>query len=263
MPTTLSSNMTDTSTSSIDFHSIPLPVQITRTCRICFESIHPEVDSKTGRTVYRGEDFDSGHLIRPCKCDGSQRYVHELCLKMYRHSHPLEASYLKCPTCGAEYRFNSSLYTDIAAHPLTHACVTTVATCAAIFVAGFAANPLLSITIFYRQTLEYGIQTVNWYTSDHGWLDHFAQGSALVGIWGLLMIFHDLWTLLRTGVWDSVLLFLVPLGGASESRLVWVHLLPLVARAMYWLWCEIRTWARRHVEDGEGRVVDLDVEGSQ
>jgi hypothetical protein len=249
VPTTTSSNTDDTSTSSIVSRPSPSPSLPTRTCRICFESIHPEVDSKTGRTVYHGEDSESGRLIRPCKCDGSQRYVHELCLKMYRHSHPLEASYLRCPTCKAGYRFNSSLYTDIAAHPLTHACVTTVATGTAIFVAGYAANPLLSITIFYCQTLEYGIQTVNWYTSDHGWLDHLAQGSALVGILGLLMIFHDIFQVMRTGMWDSVLFFLVAFGPFVESGILWVKLLPLVARAMYRLWCGIGTWARRYVED--------------
>jgi hypothetical protein len=262
-PTTVSSSTTDISTSSPDSHSIPPPAQTTRTCRICFESIHPEVDSKTGQTIYRGENSEEGRLIRPCKCNGSQRYVHELCLKMYRHSHPLEESYLRCPTCRVGYKFSKSLCTDIAAHPLTHACITLVVTSAAIFVARYAANPLLSITIFYRQTLEYGIQMVNWYTSDHGWLDHFAQGSCLIGIWGMLMIFNDIFQVMRTGIWDSVLFFLVPLGASAESGILWVHLLPLVARAMYGLWCEIGTWARRYVEDGEERVIDLDSDGIQ
>jgi hypothetical protein len=182
---------------------------------------------------------------------------------MHRHSHPLEDSYVRCPTCRAGYKFSKSLSTDVAAHPLTHACVTTVATGAAIFVAGYAAIPLLSITIHYRTTLEYGIQTVNWYTSDHGWLDHFAQGSCLIGIWGMLMIFNDMFQVIRTGMWDSVLFFLVPFGASVEFGIMWVHLLPLVARAMYGLWCEIGTWDRRYVEDGEGRVMDLDTEGSE
>jgi hypothetical protein len=122
---------------------------------------------------------------------------------------------------------------------------------------------LLSITVFYRTTLEYGIQTVNWRTSDHGWLDYFAQRSCLVGILGLLMIFNDIFQVMRTGTWDSVLFFLVPFGASVESGILWVKLLPLVARAMYCLWCEIGTWARRYVEDGEGRAMDLGTEGSE
>jgi hypothetical protein len=68
---------------------------------------------------------------------------------------------------------------------------------------------------------------------------------------------------IRTGMWDSVLFFLIPFGASVESGILRVHLLPLVARATYGLWCEIGTWARRYVEDGEGRVMDLDTEGSE
>jgi hypothetical protein len=245
----------------------PLPCSVSqqeqtpRTCRICLESVHPEVNLKTGRTIYGGDSSEEGRLIRPCGCKGSQEYVHELCLKMYRHNRPLEASYIRCPTCIVGYRFNDSLYTGIAAHALVHACVTGLAVCAAIFIAGYTAIPLLSITIHYRLTLEYGIQRVTWYTSDRGWLDHLAQGTCLVGIWGLLFLPWDVLKMIRTGIVDSPILGYFGLVGFTGQAGLWPPVSTGVARVMYWVWCEIRIWVRRYIENGRARVIDLDDDG--
>lgn len=66
-----------------------------RTCRICLETVqptyHPPNENipnmfQSGPNVtYESEE---GRLIRPCKCKGSQRYVHEGCLQSWRHADP-------------------------------------------------------------------------------------------------------------------------------------------------------------------------------
>lgn len=256
-------NTSDALSTSSPTHPIALQQQTPRTCRICFESVFPEVYKKTGQIIYGGETSEEGRLIRPCGCKGSQRYVHELCLKLYRHSNPLEASYLRCPTCKVGYKFNDSLYTSIAAHALTHAFVVSVVTCAAIFIAGYAAIPLLSITIRYRQTLDYGIQVISWYTWTRGWLDHFAQGTCLVGIFGLFFIPWDMYQMLRTNTVDSPILVFFGLVGFTGQTGLWPPILTGVSRVMYLVWCVIRIWVRRYIEEGSVRVVDLDNDGNE
>jgi len=56
---------------------------------------------------YVNYESESGRLIRPCKCKGSSRYVHEQCLQQWRHSDRSYTSarhYWQCPTCGFRYR---------------------------------------------------------------------------------------------------------------------------------------------------------------
>ena len=85
-----------------------------RTCRICFETVlptfHPPSENIPG--FFQGspsvtyESEDGGRLIRPCKCKGSSKYVHEGCLQAWRHADPGygRRNYWQCPTCGFKYR---------------------------------------------------------------------------------------------------------------------------------------------------------------
>lgn len=85
-----------------------------RTCRICLEQVLPSfhLPNETlpgflaGRPYVKYES-ESGRLIRPCKCKGSSRYVHDQCLQQWRHSDRSYTSarhYWQCPTCGFRYR---------------------------------------------------------------------------------------------------------------------------------------------------------------
>ena len=84
-----------------------------RTCRICLETVlptfHPPSESLPG--VFQGKghvtyDSEDGRLIRPCKCKGSSRYVHDTCLQEWRHADPgySRRNFWQCPTCGFKYR---------------------------------------------------------------------------------------------------------------------------------------------------------------
>jgi hypothetical protein len=87
-----------------------------RTCRICLETVlptfNPTVDNlprvlnPTPSVSYISSDPAAGRLLRPCKCKGSSRYVHEGCLQAWRHADPRygRRNYWQCPTCGFKYR---------------------------------------------------------------------------------------------------------------------------------------------------------------
>jgi hypothetical protein len=82
-----------------------------RTCRICLETVLPTFQQQSEgifqsgpKVVYESED--GGRLIRPCKCKGTSKYVHEGCLQAWRHADPSygRRNYFQCPTCGYKYR---------------------------------------------------------------------------------------------------------------------------------------------------------------
>jgi hypothetical protein len=84
-----------------------------RQCRICLETVQPTFHTasenlpgifQSGPSVTY--DSEEGRLLRPCKCKGSSKYVHEGCLQSWRHSDPSygRRNYWQCPTCGFRYR---------------------------------------------------------------------------------------------------------------------------------------------------------------
>lgn len=87
-----------------------------RQCRICLDVVYPtfkgletpsehlpNVFQPAPSVVYESEE---GRLLRPCKCKGSSKYVHESCLQAWRHADPSygRRNYWQCPTCGFRYR---------------------------------------------------------------------------------------------------------------------------------------------------------------
>ena len=112
-----------------------------RQCRICLEEVLPTFETPAGGLAavlnptpnvrYISSDPESGRLIRPCKCRGSQQYVHEGCLQQWRHSDPgmRNRYYWECPTCKFQYRLErmrwaryiSSTFTQIIHYNRYHA----------------------------------------------------------------------------------------------------------------------------------------------
>lgn len=86
-----------------------------RTCRICLEVVQPNFNwpenAENLPNAYQSKptvtyDSEDGRLIRPCKCKGSSKYVHEGCLQRWRHADPGygRRNYWQCPTCGFQYQ---------------------------------------------------------------------------------------------------------------------------------------------------------------
>lgn len=83
-----------------------------RTCRICLETVLPSfnVPSENLPGIFQATpsvsyDSEGGRLLRPCKCKGSSKYVHESCLQQWRHADPdSRRHYWQCPTCHFQYR---------------------------------------------------------------------------------------------------------------------------------------------------------------
>jgi len=72
-----------------------------RKCRICLEGDVPAL----------------GRLIKPCKCDGSIRYVHLSCLNQWRHTSTTRSAFFQCPQCRYKYHFARTRVVGLATSP--------------------------------------------------------------------------------------------------------------------------------------------------
>lgn len=229
-----------------------------RTCRICYETVHPSFEAASSEAIYQSSDPADGRLICPCKCSGSQKYIHEACLQSYRHHSPLQDSYSKCATCGYRYRLATSQLQSFLAHPATLLLATSTLVALSIFFGGYIAIPLLSYTIRFRQTREYGVQMISWYATDRGWLDHFAHGAVLIGLIGITVLIGDMIKMMWTRVWHPPLWFMGFLGtmAAADSHFgFWVQIAWGIVRVAYWIWCVLGSWCRRRADYGGGFAV--------
>lgn len=67
---------------------------IEKICRFCFES---------------GEGLEKGNLIRPCRCDGSLKYIHEKCLETWLQQRDSDdiIIFSKCEICSYFYKLDA------------------------------------------------------------------------------------------------------------------------------------------------------------
>ena len=92
------------------------------TCRICFD----------------GADAQLGRLFRPCKCNGSQQFIHESCLAACRAQSLNRDHYFRCPTCKYEYQFTRATVAQILSNKGVSATISAILIVSAVlFVAYF------------------------------------------------------------------------------------------------------------------------------
>jgi hypothetical protein len=130
--------------------------ELDKQCRICLET-----DSTLGNP-----------LFRPCKCNGTQAFIHEGCLESWRGQNQNERAFAQCPTCKHQYHLARAWYSDILVHPVSIGALTLVCMGLLVFVfvsliklmvwllmdANFAKNTTSELVCFVIQGI--GIVTV-------------------------------------------------------------------------------------------------------
>lgn len=193
-----------------------------RTCRICFEDVLPTFEGPGLSTKYLGteprvryisEDPELGRLMRPCKCKGSQQYVHEGCLRAWRRASPADRNLWQCPTCKYEYKLERLTWARWVSSRITRAFLTATVFVLAIFLLGFVADPLITLCIDPMTTV---IEAVTGGLEEFeelrdllpdegagGWIDHFSKGFLSLGVVGLVKAFFGMspwhWWNIRVG----------------------------------------------------------------
>jgi E3 ubiquitin-protein ligase DOA10 len=100
------------------------------------------------RICYGG--LEVGPMIRPCRCNGTQRLIHMACLDQWRFQRA--ANLARCPTCHYEYRFARVRWAQWIEHPRTVLALTLgIIVLSVCFVAYFLkyAALLLSVCVWH------------------------------------------------------------------------------------------------------------------
>lgn len=166
-----------------------------RVCRICLETVLPTFQPseflQRPRVVYESADPEAGRLLRPCKCRGSSRYVHEGCLQTWRHADPRYGArnFWQCPTCGFQYRLQRLTWARWISSAGTQLLLTLAILLLTVFLLGFVADPILDL---YLGPLEdvYAELDEELDTGAASWLAHLFKGLASLG---LLSFFRAIW----------------------------------------------------------------------
>ncbi|KAK3946409.1 hypothetical protein QBC46DRAFT_335850 [Diplogelasinospora grovesii] len=172
-----------------------------RTCRICLDVVEPTTEinesitkffTSRARVRYVSDDPKLGRLISPCKCKGSQRYVHEGCLQAWRKSQPLsDRNYWHCPTCNFEYRMARLRWGRWITSKIARAILTLLICLLTVFILGFVADPIFSIAFEPVSVLSermggsvMGTREVD--PEESTWYFHFVKGFISLGLLGAI-----------------------------------------------------------------------------
>ncbi|KAI9707870.1 MAG: hypothetical protein M1820_004476 [Bogoriella megaspora] len=249
-----------------------------RTCRICLDVVqptyHPPSMNLPGilrtapEVTYESED--GGRLLRPCKCKGSSKYVHEECLQAWRLQNPLERrNYWQCPTCGFRYRLQRMSWAKWIGSASAQIALTIFIFIFAMFLLGFIADPIINLyldpygTIFYstfsgNSEPEFLRPSAN--TEPSTWGEHFLGGLASLGLLSFLKIFITSpwrWWNFRAGSFGSTGSRAGASGRDRMQNLSWIVIAIGVATFMWGVWKGVRSWSRRLLQNIGERVMDV------
>lgn len=175
-----------------------------RSCRICLDTEYPKFSADTSTTfgiastsqrpTYVSDDSELGRLLSPCKCKGSQKYVHEGCLQAWRLANPSATrNYWQCPTCKFTYRMARLHWAAALSSKITQVALTVIVLIVSLFILGFVADPLFDLWFDPLGTLTDTVAGVvndiealkpPPYDPPATWSEHFAKGFFSLGLVG-------------------------------------------------------------------------------
>lgn len=173
----------------------------TRFCRICREDVPatvtmypPGLPLQFQKPIveYKNED-EYGRLIKPCKCRGSLRYIHELCLLRSRTENNRSGSMWKCHECGHNFDFKRLTLQSYLSSRVTIGVFTVIFMVFIVFLLGFIADPIINIymdpyeSLIGRESIWDELEVRSSRNSHiSAWSQHFAKGVISMGVVGFL-----------------------------------------------------------------------------
>ena len=188
----------------------------TRQCRICLEEVPPSFETPTEgigaflnpspKVIYVSEP-ESGRLIRPCKCRGSQAYIHEGCLEQWRYADSgfSDRNFWHCPTCKFIYRIERMKWARMISSTVAQIVLTSFIMFAAVFLLGFIADPIINLyfdpggTIASVATGGGLPELEDELTELDGWAMHFMKGLTSIGVLGFVKV---IWAMSPITMWN-------------------------------------------------------------
>ncbi|KAI9901356.1 hypothetical protein N3K66_003173 [Trichothecium roseum] len=248
-----------------------------RSCRICFDVEHPKfpetskvfgVTISSSKPTYTSDDPQLGRLLSPCKCKGSQKYVHEGCLDAWRLANPTEnRNHWQCPTCKFTYRLARLHWASMLSNRLTQIGMTVAILILSIFVLGFIADPLFDLWFDPFGTVTEGITNVlsdieareqpDW-EPPSTWSEHFAKGFFSLGLVGLVKSMFAMgpwqWFNIRSSFGSGRR---QGTGRARAENMSWLFILIGAFTFLMAVWKLVQKISARVLKNVSDRVIDI------
>jgi len=238
-----------------------------RTCRICLEVVEPTFHQDQSSTLPSNseprvtyESEEGGRMLRPCRCKGSQKYVHEDCLGAWRMADPLQKrNYYECPTCRYRYQLQRLTWSNWISGTSAQIGLTLAIFTIAMFVLGFIADPIINLYMDPVSTVAYGggpSGSLFFEDEDTSWAEHFFKGFASMGLLGCAKY---AWTV-SPWHWRTLIGGRTSVGGNGRNRARELNSLAIavgIATIVYAIWKGVRAWSRRTLEKAGERVMDV------
>jgi hypothetical protein len=251
-----------------------------RSCRICLETEQPKfptdtsttfgIASTSSRPTYESDDPELGRLLSPCKCKGSQKYVHEGCLNAWRLANPnATRNYWQCPTCKYTYRMARLHWAAALSSKVTQIALTVVLLVISIFVLGFIADPLFDLWFDPVGTVTETLASVvndiealrepDW-EPPMTWSEHFAKGFFSLGLVGLVK------TMFGMAPWHWFNMRAYGIGGgrrggtgrARAENMSWIFILIGAVTFLMAIWRFVGALSARVLKNVSDSVLDID-----
>lgn len=251
-----------------------------RTCRICLDTEQPKFPTDVASTLgfssahprpsYVSDDPELGRLLSPCKCKGSQKYVHEGCLNSWRLADPMATrNYWQCPTCKFNYRLARLHWASMLSSKWAQVALTLAVVAIGIFFLGFIADPILDLWFDPVGTISDTVSSVvadvealkpSRYEEPSTWTDHFAKGFFSLGFVGFIK------SLVAMGPWQwfnlrsSGLLGSGRRRGTGRARVDNFNLVFVLIGAFTFLmaiWKAVRATSTRVLNNMSDKVLDV------
>lgn len=250
-----------------------------RTCRICLETEEPRfpdgssstfgIATESSKPTYVSDDPDLGRLLCPCKCKGSQKYVHEGCLNAWRSANPhATRNFWQCPTCKFTYQMQRLRWASLLSSKITLLLLTLIISTSAIFLLGWIADPILDLWFDPVGTISETVTSVVkdveardpiYQSPPTTWDEQFLKGFLSLGIIGFFKTVFILtpwdWLNLRgTGMLRG------GRRGGGRARMDNTHVVMVVVGAITFLmavWRVVKSLSARGLKKMSDRVLDV------
>jgi hypothetical protein len=246
----------------------------TRNCRLCHEEVVPTVtvSNPSLPTPFRSTTVtyiseEGGKLIKPCKCKGTQRYIHEDCLADLRAKSPQKNAYLKCDLCGFQYNTKRLFIHDILLSRVARMVLTILLVAFLMFVLGFVADPIINLYVDPVGTLAgqhywepVTVDNIGERADDSWWIQHFMKGLVSVGVMGffkavLLANPWQFWNLRHSGL----------LGGSTRTttgrdravNISWIAVVIGVGSALYFFYQQVAKFSQSTLSRFANNVIEV------
>lgn len=221
-------------------------------CRICLETVlptfHPPSENLPNifqgspSVTYESSDPELGRLLRPCKCKGSSKYVHEGCLQQWRHADPSygRRNFWECPTCGFQYRLGRMQWGRWISSAVAQITLTVAILFLTVFLAGFVGDAIIDFYLdqysFFstRPWAENGAKAEPIFSKEGGRTEHFLKGFISVGLLGFLKVVFT--SPLRWFRGSSVTTGIRRAGASGRDRMASIDWLVVMIGVMTFFW---------------------------